>query len=171
MSGSFSSADQATQDPDFLDIILHMVPIWSTKSGGKWLYVEQAQASNEFRPYRQRIYHLLQHGENQFESRIFELPTPHIYAGNWQTPGRFRTLSPKQLIPRRGCSLYIHQEDAIYLGSTQDRACLSQHRGATYATSHVTITPTSLETWDRGYDTDGNQVWGSTKGPYIFKKL
>jgi len=43
-------------------------------------------------------------------------------------------------------------------------------RGASYASSEVTLTATELNTWDRGYDAGGAQVWGSTKGPYRFVK-
>ncbi|MEY2746457.1 MAG: CpeT/CpcT family, partial [Planctomycetota bacterium] len=25
--------------------------------------------------------------------------------------------------------------------------------------------------WDRGFDAAGKQVWGSTKGPYLFERL
>jgi hypothetical protein len=25
-------------------------------------------------------------------------------------------------------------------------------------------------TWDRGFDENSNQVWGATKGGYVFKK-
>jgi hypothetical protein len=28
-----------------------------------------------------------------------------------------------------------------------------------------------LVTWDRGFDAEGNQVWGSTDAGYIFKRL
>jgi hypothetical protein len=28
-----------------------------------------------------------------------------------------------------------------------------------------------MESWDRGFDAQGNQVWGATKGPYVFDKV
>jgi hypothetical protein len=37
--------------------------------------------------------------------------------------------------------------------------------------SDVTLSAEELVTWDRGYDAAGKQVWGSTKGPYMFKRV
>jgi hypothetical protein len=28
-----------------------------------------------------------------------------------------------------------------------------------------------MESWDRGFDAWGNQVWGAAEGPYIFDKV
>jgi hypothetical protein len=28
-----------------------------------------------------------------------------------------------------------------------------------------------LDSWDRGYDRDGKQVWGAVTGPYRFDRL
>jgi hypothetical protein len=55
-------------------------------------------------------------------------------------------------------------------GSTQGDGCASALRGAAYATSEVTLTAGELDSWDRGFDATGNQVWGSTKGAYRFVK-
>ena len=58
MTGNFTSAEQAKADPDFKVIHLHIAPIWTERTDGPWLYMEQAAASSLDKPYRQRIYHL-----------------------------------------------------------------------------------------------------------------
>jgi hypothetical protein len=55
MTGSFSSAEQAAADTNYFDIRLEIVPIWTTRADGHWLYVEQAAAGYLERPYRQRV--------------------------------------------------------------------------------------------------------------------
>ena len=71
MSGSFSSAAQAADDPEnYFDIRLEMVPIWSERSDGPWLYVEQAAASALDRPYRQRVYHLVETEDGGTQRRV-----------------------------------------------------------------------------------------------------
>ena len=50
--GSFSSAAQADADSNFRAIDLHMVPIWTDRTDGPWLYVEQAVAEARDRPYQ-----------------------------------------------------------------------------------------------------------------------
>ncbi|XP_029122269.1 chromophore lyase CRL, chloroplastic isoform X3 [Elaeis guineensis] len=45
-----------------------------------------------------------------------------------------------------------------------------QQNGATYCTSELAIYKNGeVHTWDRGYDDEGNQVWGARGGPYEFK--
>jgi hypothetical protein len=43
-------------------------------------------------------------------------------------------------------------------------------RGASYATSEVVLRDDGLDTWDRGFDDAGKQVWGATKGAYQFRR-
>ncbi|XP_062174350.1 chromophore lyase CRL, chloroplastic-like [Alnus glutinosa] len=44
--------------------------------------------------------------------------------------------------------------------------------GATYCTSELAILKNNeIHSWDRGYDIDGNQVWGAKEGPYEFKPV
>lgn len=80
MSGTFSSEEQAKQNPEFRPIVLHMTPIWTTfsqssigqregqqarrghglgsspRNDERWLYVEQAVTTSPEKPYRQRVY-------------------------------------------------------------------------------------------------------------------
>jgi hypothetical protein len=55
-------------------------------------------------------------------------------------------------------------------GNTKGADCGNALRDAAYATTDVTATPTELNSWDRGYDATGNQVWGAVKGGYRFIK-
>jgi hypothetical protein len=172
MTGSFSSADQATEDSAFFDIRLEMSRIWPERTDGYWLYIEQAAASSLERPYRQRIYHLIEADSTTFASAVFEMTDPERFTGRYAAPETFAILTPDSLIERTGCVIFLHPEtDTSVVGSTRGEECLSSLRGAAYATSEVRITPNALMSWDRGYDSTGTQVWGAEKGGYIFTKL
>lgn len=173
MTGSFSSARQAAEDPDsYFDIRLHMVPIWTERSDGPWLYVEQAAASALDEPYRQRVYHLVAVEGGGLRVDVSEFPgDPLRFAGAHAEPGAFDPLAPADLLPRSGCSVHLERAGAGYTGSTLGEGCASTLRGASHATSFVTITENSVTSWDRGYDAEGEQVWGPTEGPYRFLKL
>lgn len=174
MTGAFASTEQAKADPDnFRDVHLHMTPIWTSRTDGPWLYVEQAMATSLDKPYRQRIYQLAPGAEpGTFESRVFELPgDPLAYAGKWNEPAAFDALAPESLTPRAGCTIVLRAEGDAFVGSTVDKNCLSSLRGATYATSEVRIDDSGLHTWDRGYDAQGTQVWGATAGGYQFVRV
>lgn len=70
-----------------------------------------------------------------------------------------------------GGSLILKLENDIYRGAKETGTCLSSLRGVRYATSEVSIQSDVLRSFDRGYDSMHNQVWGSEYGPYVFKKL
>ncbi len=172
MSGRFSSAAQAEADPDFRDVRLTVTPIWSDRSDGKWLYVEQALGSSVDRPYRQRVYRLLRGENGTLESRVFLLPEPGPFVGAGADPSRFAALSPERLLARNGCTVFLRPDGPeAFTGSTSGRDCPSDLRGAAYATSEVRVTADSMRSWDRGFDAEGKQVWGAEKGPYLFLRL
>ncbi len=169
MSGTFSSEAQASRDTGYYHIILHMYPIWEHR--GNWLYVEQAMAGREDQPYRQRIYHLEQVAKGTFRSVVYILPDPEAFVGAWQDIGRFKELNPLQLEIRNGCDVYLEKTGrGRFVGSTRGTSCASELAGATFATSEVRIKSGTIESWDRGFDEQGSQVWGATGGGYIFKR-
>ncbi|CAL9118172.1 unnamed protein product [Musa textilis] len=58
----------------------------------------------------------------------------------------------------------------LYEGSTPPGGFPNTWNGALYSTSELTVHRNSeIHTWDRGYDDEGNQVWGPKAGPYEFK--
>jgi len=167
MTGSFDSSLQADTDPEYYNIVLHMEPIWAEKPG-HYLYVEQAVAGDQEQPYRQRVYKLEEKG-NKLVSRVFELPDPERFIGAHKAPGRFQTLSPAELLEKKGCAVYLKPDKlGVYRGSTRKKSCKSSLRGATYATSRVSIGASFVQSWDRGFNDNDEQVWGATKGGYLF---
>jgi hypothetical protein len=172
MSGYFSSQAQAAKDSDYFDVRLRMTPIWKNRADGFWLYVEQGMAEHELRPYRQRVYHVTQVNDSTFESAVMAFADPTKYIGEWQKPEPLASVTPESLSLKEGCSiiLYKHGEFA-FSGATVGTGCSSDLRGADYATSDITISKEQLIIWDRGFDKDGNQIWGARKGGYVFKKL
>ncbi|MDX9905423.1 MAG: chromophore lyase CpcT/CpeT [Bacteroidales bacterium] len=171
MTGEFSSEKQAAADKDFLHIRLSMTPIMPGNKDGYWLYVEQAMASAMDKPYRQRVYRLSIADDTTIVSKVFELKNPLAYTGGHEMPEKLAAITPDSLTDRQGCSIYLHKTGKNrYEGSTPGKECLSSLRGATYATSEVVITPKKMVSWDRGWDREDKQVWGSEKGGYVFLK-
>ena len=169
MSGSFSSEAQAAGDESYFDIRLEMVPIWTERTDGHWLYVEQAAATSLEKPYRQRVYHVTARDDGSFESKVFEMPEPLRFAGHYSHEKPLAELGPEDLIEREGCSVILRlQESGEFVGSTVEKECKSSLRGATYATSEITIGKCMVESWDRGFDAEDAHVWGAEKGPYLF---
>jgi len=136
MTGTYDSSAQAEIDPEYYHITLHMEPIWTDKTG-HYLYVEQALADTPEEPYRQRVYKLEAKGKRVI-SRVFELAEPGRFVGAHETPGRFTTLSPSDLVEREGCAVYLKRDkNGVYRGSTKKKACKSCSRGTRALTLKV----------------------------------
>lgn len=171
MTGSFTSEAQSKRDTAYLNVSLKMERIWQKQGDGVWLYVEQALVSTPDKPYRQRIYKLEEHGTNKFLSRVFELPDPSQYIGAAEKPKRFKDLSPEDLDEMDGCSINMvyDEKKKMFIGNIVDM-CHNDWNGAYVASSEVEITADKLISWDRGWDSNGKQVWGAEKGGYEFIK-
>ncbi|WP_298222670.1 chromophore lyase CpcT/CpeT [Flavobacterium sp.] len=170
MQGTYSSEKQSVADTSYYNISLRMVPIWKNK--GHYLYVEQALFKKQDKPYRVRIYKVSQRGADEFISEIHTLKNEKDWIGKWKTPEAFDALSENDIELKSGCEVVLKRIGKNkFSGSTGAKTCPSELRGASYATSKVTITPEQILSWDQGFDKNDQQVWGATKAGYIFDKL
>ena len=171
LEGSYSSEEQSKNDTDYYDIRLHMKSIWKERSDGFWFYVEQASSLKQDKPYRQRVYCIVQLDNENFESKVYTFDNPLRFAGDWKKENPLENLSPDSLTLRKGCSVFMkYISDDLFEGGTKNSDCESDLRGAKYATSEAKLYKDKLFSWDRGFNEKGEQVWGATKGGYIFIK-
>ncbi|WP_422105705.1 chromophore lyase CpcT/CpeT [Winogradskyella sp.] len=170
MQGSFNSEIQSQVDSSYFNISLHMYPIWEDQ--GNFLYVEQALNSMQDRPYRQRIYEVTRLSDSTFSSAVYALNTDSLWIGKWKTPKAFDSISLKDIALKDGCEVVLKRiSEKHFMGKTGDTTCVSTMRGASFARSEVEILADKVISWDRGFDAEGNYVWGAEKGPYVFNKL
>ena len=168
MQGSYSSEKQSIVDTSYFNISLRMVPIWKNK--GHYLYVEQAMFKKQEKPYRVRIYKLTQKGDS-FVSEIHTLKNEKDWIGKWKTPEAFDNLSENDIELKQGCEVTLKRiAKNKFAGQTGYKTCPSELRGASYATSKVTVTENEILSWDQGFDKTDKQVWGAEKGGYHFLK-
>ena len=170
MTGSFSSEKQAAADSAYQNIRLEMVPIWEDGDDEYWLYVEQAAAGATDRPYRQRVYRVTGVEQDLYMSEVFTLPNPEAHVGAWRAEDPLADLTPDDLELREGCTVFIRFGPGGFVGGTEGTGCSSELRGAAYATSEVVMNTFRIESWDRGFDENGKQVWGAEKGAYVFDR-
>ncbi|WP_291786064.1 chromophore lyase CpcT/CpeT [Cecembia sp.] len=172
MSGSFSSEAQSLEDPEFFHISLIIQPIWKDAKDGYWLYVEQAMASSPEAPYRVRVYHLYKEDAYTLVSQVYEIQDEARFAGKIKDPGILTSLNKDMLTHKEGCGIFLRKTGKRqFEGSTRDQDCPSNLRGASYTTSKVKLDKNGMTSWDQGWNTQGEQVWGSTKGGYRFDKV
>ena len=172
MEGSFSSEEQSKSDSDYSDIRLHMKRIWPGRTDGKWLYVEQATASDQDKPYRQKVFKITNTYEGRFKSAVYTLNDPVRFAGEWRNETPLSELTPDSLNISEGCAdtLTLMNDDG-YEGGSRGKNCTSDLRGAQYATTEIKLSHDGIIIWERGFDEDDKQVWGAQKGGYVFKRI
>lgn len=169
LSGSFDSSAQAARDSAFLDISLNACRVWPSRTDGRWVYLEQARSDAPDRPYRQRMYRVRFDGEGRLVSEVFAFPEAmRPPAGSWKDPSSLDQMVPDLLLPREGCAVHLSLAGDRFEGGTEGEGCESTLAGAAYATSEVVVEANRIASWDRGFDADGTQVWGSEAGAYEF---
>ncbi|MGD1902782.1 MAG: chromophore lyase CpcT/CpeT [Geitlerinemataceae cyanobacterium] len=132
------------------------------------LYQEQAVTTNLTQPYRQRLLLLSTVGSGEtVESYNFRLADEMRWAGLCSRDRVQRTISAGDL-GEAVCGLRLEPEGEGFLGNTPDGGCPSDYRGASFTTNTIWLTEATMETWDRGFDADGNQVWGAEDESYLF---
>ena len=170
MTGQFASSKQAKLDSNFYDISLFMYPVWESKEGD-WLYVEQSVTANLAKPYRQRLYKLEKGQNGEFISHVYSFNEPDKFINKWDDPTFFDQFNTSIIKEREGCAVHLKKVGVNeYTGSTIEKNCKSTLRGASYATSKVTVTSDAIISWDQGFDDADKQVWGAEISGYIFDK-
>jgi hypothetical protein len=177
LSGRFSSEAQSRSDPDYVDLRCQGVPLWKASKGARWIYVERSVPGRPDAPYAQMVYRLVDDpfakiDERRFALDAYAIKEPGRFAGAAADPGRLDAMTPDDLVPRPGCSiLLVRGSDDTFTGGTKGRDCAGDGPGVAYMTSEWTVTKDTLTRWDRGFDAGGRQVWGATKGPYVFRRV
>ncbi len=170
MVGTFTSELQAKTDTNYFNISLVMTPVWTNRTDGKWLYVEQAVASKLDKPYRQRVYHLQHPSKEVFTSDIYTIKEAMSFAGLQNDAAKRDKLTFEAIELKDGCTVTLLKKNNVYEGGTNADHCPSDLRGAKYATTKILLKKGELHSWDQGFDANGKQVWGATNGGYVFVK-
>ncbi|KAH7578496.1 hypothetical protein JRO89_XS01G0389200 [Xanthoceras sorbifolium] len=172
--------EQASRDPEnFFNIRMLTCPAAEMVDGSKVLYFEQAFWRTPQKPFRQRFYMVKPCPKElkcDVEVSSYAIREVEEYK-NFCDRSKDQRPLPDEVIGDIGEHLTtIHLKRCergkrcLYEGSTPPGGFPNSWNGATYCTSELAVLRNNeIHTWDRGYDDDGNQVWGVKEGPYEFK--
>jgi CpeT protein len=171
LTGRFDSEAQSKEDPSYFAIQLMVCAVDVPELGGRVLYVEQARLEQATTPYRQRLYVIepLDPPATRAVSRVFELDDPSAAVGLCDDPSKL-VLTAADAVEKEGCGVEMEWKGDHFEGGTVGKECVSTLSGASYTSSEVNLTDTTMTSWDRGFDANDVQVWGATKGPYVFDR-
>ncbi|XP_052883369.1 chromophore lyase CRL, chloroplastic-like isoform X2 [Gossypium arboreum] len=149
LSGEKFSREQASRDPDnYFNFRILTCPATEMVDGSKVLYFEQAFWRTPQKPFRQRFL-MVKPCPKDLKCDVEDIAEP------------LTTLYLNRCERGKRC---------LYEGSTPPGGFPNSWNGATHFTSELMVLKNNeIHTWDRGYDDEGNQVWGVKEGPYEFK--
>ncbi|MBR8830425.1 MAG: Chromophore lyase CpcT/CpeT [Chroococcopsis gigantea SAG 12.99] len=132
-----------------------------------YLYQEQALITKLSQPYRQRILEIQPHGD-AVRSKSYKL----INGNNWIN--LCNKLDSERVLQRTDlgesvCSVFLRPIKDGYRGETPPQGCPTNARGAVKITNTVILHSEGMDTYDRGYDSDGRQVWGAQGESYQYR--
>lgn len=136
-----------------------------------FLYQEQALADRLTQPYRQRFLRISPSTDGTgIESVSYRLRNEDSWIGLCDRPIGERTVQERDLEDTH-CQVLLVPVGENFVGDTPAGGCPSNYRGAVSVTNHIILYEDGMDTFDQGFDAEGNLVWGSTGAPYRFRKL
>lgn len=139
-------------------------------NGAIFLYQEQGTADNLAKPYRQRFLKIAPSTYSQsIESLSFKPDNLSVWIGFCRKPESDRTVQRRDL-GQPICSVFLRKTGSTYIGNTPVDGCPAKVRGAVRITNRVILHETGMDTWDRGFDAQGKQVWGAESESYQFRR-
>lgn len=135
-----------------------------------YLYQEQAMSRNLSAPYRQRFLRLAPSADGeQVESATFKPLAPKKLVGFCEKPEQERVIQMTEM-GQKHCSVFLEPADNGYIGETQAEGCPTNYKGAVKITNTIQLNAAGMDTSDRGFDAEGNQIWGAKERPYQFRR-
>ncbi|MEM1366745.1 MAG: chromophore lyase CpcT/CpeT [Cyanobacteria bacterium P01_H01_bin.15] len=135
-----------------------------------YLYQEQYVRERKTQPYRQRLLRLVPDGERT-QSKAHEFTEPNEFIGFCDRPQAERVIESSEFVAEPKCVLMLVPVAAGYQGETPPGGCPANLRGAVRITNTVILYENGMDTYDRGFDAAGQQVWGATDTPYRFQRV
>ncbi|WP_432811318.1 chromophore lyase CpcT/CpeT [Pantanalinema sp. GBBB05] len=176
LEGIMTTAAQAAKNPQAPNVQMTTCRIQVLDSANDrtnpiFLYQEQALAKKLSQPYRQRFLQIVPTPDRQqIESRSFKPEQPQAWVGLCNKPLGKRQLKLKDL-GTSICSVFLQRSQNNYVGNTPPQGCPTTARGAVKITNRIVLSPDGMDTWDRGFDAAGKQVWGADGESYQYRKI
>lgn len=180
LAGEKFSREQASRDPDnYFNLRWLSCPAAEMVDGSKVLYFEQAFWRTPLKPFRQRFFMVKpcpKEMKCDVEFRTYAIRDVDEYKNFCDRP-KDQQPQPEEVIgdiSEHLTTIYLKRcergKRCLYEGSTPPEGFPNTWNGASYCTSELAVLKNNeIQTWDRGYDDDRNQVWGGKGGPYEFK--
>lgn len=175
LEGVMDTAAQASVNPKISDVRMTTCQVTladgdALQSQAIVLYQEQALANDLTKPYRQRFLQLSASPVSQsVRSRSFKPAKATAWINFCNKPAVDRVVQTQDL-GIAVCSVFLRRSGDDYVGNTPVDGCPANVRGAVRIKNHIVLRSIGMDTWDRGFDAAGKQVWGAKAESYQFRR-
>ena len=166
--GTFTSSTQASHNAFYENRVLRITPIWQEK--GTYFLVEHALTDNQNQPFYVEVYQLVQQ-HNGINKKVYTLKNEQDWRENGQSKNAYLHLTELDIELKPGCDILIQRRpNGDFSGHTGFECVEVGNPKTTYSASGITLNRHSIRMWSEGLDKDGNNVYGSPKGGYIYDR-
>jgi len=168
MEGTFQTAPEDTENI----IRDRRVKLASASLEGVWFYY-QLNTGKEWSVYRQRIVQLTAGENNTVRQITYGVKNPGNFVDAWKKPTLLNTLSKDDIEPYfdGGCvQIWTQTPDNVWNGRVDANTCkiFSERRQANIGIeAESRLDGSSYYQTERGYDEQGEQIFGSEVGEFI----
>jgi hypothetical protein len=173
--GAMDTSAQANANPDAPNVRITTCKVKVENAAllnrphAVFLYQEQALSQRLSQPYRQRFLRIAPSANSLgVESTVFKPPIQKAWIGLCGKPEAERFVQRRD-IGASNCSVFLQRRGENYIGETIAGGCPSDYKGAVRIKNRIVLHQAGMDTWDRGFDAAGNQVWGAKDKPYQFR--
>lgn len=170
LEGVMDTTSQAARNPNFVGVQMTTcrVTVDEADEEAIYLYQEQALSADLDAPYRQRFLQIIPGDDQRVDSNTFKPEAPEQWTGLCDRADR--SVSAIALGPQV-CTVSLRASVlGGFVGSTPEAGCPVDFRGASSVTNIVVLHEDGMDTWDRGFDAEGNQLWGAEDTPYRYRR-
>lgn len=164
MTGTFETA--IGTDDAMRDRRMRIAPL----GPGEWLYY-QVNHNSDLSVYRQRILQLESRADGSVQQTAWTFTDAGAYADLWDKPDAEAALTLDQLSAglEDGCAQVWRVEGETWSGAVDPGTCIidSARRGTQIRIgAESVLAPDSLSLAERGFNLEGEQLWGTDPGDY-----
>ncbi|MEO1407917.1 MAG: chromophore lyase CpcT/CpeT [Pseudomonadota bacterium] len=170
--GSWTTVEQSS-DPAYDWVESEMRRIWPDRNDGVWLYQENAiigsntdnvlDGDPKSQPYFQVVVNVRDLGDGELHTTTYRVSDRAAARGAYAT-GSFEDTWLGEI----ACMGHMRRIGVGFWSG--DAVCPNSYKGGVKVVSRSVRSPNTYVNWDRGFDVDGNHIWGPAEGGYIFKR-
>lgn len=162
--GKYSNQNQAKFDSSYPMVHLNIQPVKVNQDNNNWLLFEFSNSSNDFDSCFKFLFQIFELNDSVVVFKPFQ------FSSN-QTNWNIEKTNFNELTPKMGCAIFLKKvSHHLFVGQTHGIDCKINEKANGFQTISLSLNKNEINWWNIGYDSLGNQVWGNTKGGYIFNK-